>query len=485
MNSRSSRLGLVATLASMLATTLAAQSRPWAELARRDIEAVHATILAQHPGPVDSLNTYYRLWLDSGYTVALAKADSVKSLAGVIAAVSYYTSGFEDGHLGWLPEFVPRTVSWPGVVLARRDGRYVVHHIEMGLKDAPHEGAEVLSCDGVSMSDRMTREVMPFEGGIRSLEASRVRLAPLLLVSDGNPWRTRPKSCRVLDQGVQRDLTLAWRRVSSEELTRYQTAAVAGVGPTRFEILHPANDVAWVTVPSFAENVDDNKAGLEGLLKSLPSVRDSRLIVFDVRGNHGGNSFWGDQLFGALFGTSYADSLRSAQSARVFVQWRASTENASFIEESTMPRFEKSSSSYQQFADVVSAMRDGVRTGRPLTPAPAGLGASPKGPTPPAFASRVILLTDAWCASACLGFADMVLAVSGVRHAGAETYADAVYIDNRSIRLPSDLGWFGFSMKVYRNRPRGHNQSYVPSLAYSGMTWDTASLQQWLLSVAR
>jgi hypothetical protein len=102
------------------------------------------------------------------------------------------------------------------------------------------------------------------------------------------------------------------------------------------------------------------------------------------------------------------------------------------------------------------------------------------------LASKVVLLTDGWCASACLDFADLLLAIPGVRHVGAATYADAVYIDNRSVRLPSDLGWFGFSMKVYRGRPRGHNQPYVPTSPYEGMTWDTPTLQAWLITaVAR
>ena len=75
---------------------------------------------------------------------------------------------------------------------------------------------------------------------------------------------------------------------------------------------------------------------------------------------------------------------------------------------------------------------------------------------------RVFLLTDHACFSACLDFADVIRRVPGVVHVGLETRADAVYIDNRAQSLPSGLGWVGFSMKVYRNRLRGHNESYVP-----------------------
>jgi hypothetical protein len=40
-------------------------------------------------------------------------------------------------------------------------------------------------------------------------------------------------------------------------------------------------------------------------------------------------------------------------------------------------------------------------------------------------------------------------------------------------------------MKVWRNRPRRNNEPYVPTLVYEGLNWDTGSLQNWLVRVAR
>jgi hypothetical protein len=73
------------------------------------------------------------------------------------------------------------------------------------------------------------------------------------------------------------------------------------------------------------------------------------------------------------------------------------------------------------------------------------------------------------------------LAVTGhprVRHAGAPTFADAVYIDNRDIGLPSQIGWFTFSMKLYRNDHGATSQPYVPDLPYIGTSWAIESLQE-------
>ncbi len=75
----------------------------------------------------------------------------------------------------------------------------------------------------------------------------------------------------------------------------------------------------------------------------------------------------------------------------------------------------------------------------------------------------IIFLTDTAYFSACL---DM---------------ADAIYIDNRQIKLPSGVGNFSFSMKVYRGRIRGHNQPYLPKVRYPGDDiLDTTAVDKWL-----
>ncbi len=87
---------------------------PWVELTRRDLTAMRTALLENHPGPVDPRNPGYREWLDHGYERALAKADSVRGLDGMMAVLSFYTSGFEDGHLGWNPNFQRPFSLWHG-----------------------------------------------------------------------------------------------------------------------------------------------------------------------------------------------------------------------------------------------------------------------------------------------------------------------------------------------------------------------------------
>jgi hypothetical protein len=111
-------------------------------------------------------------------------------------------------------------------------------------------------------------------------------------------------------------------------------------------------------------------------------------------------------------------------------------------------------------------------------PAPAPPGKRP-------IAGRVFLLTDGACGSACLDFADMVLALPGSTHVGRTTFADSVYMESRYEDLPSGVAELGLAVKVYRNRPRGNNQPYVPrpEHRFTDDIRDTAALERWILAM--
>ena len=100
---------------------------------------------------------------------------------------------------------------------------------------------------------------------------------------------------------------------------------------------------------------------------------------------------------------------------------------------------------------------------------------------PDEITPKIYLLTDSACFSACLGMADIIMSFPQATHIGLPTRADAIYIDNRSIELPSGNGRLSFSMKVYRGRARGHNEPYIPQIRYLDSNWETAALDNWFL----
>lgn len=68
--------------------------------------------------------------------------------------------------------------------------------------------------------------------------------------------------------------------------------------------------------------------------------------------------------------------------------------------------------------------------------------------------ARLVLVTDSWCASACLDFADEVLSVPGTVRLGLPTGADSVHLDVGTKILPSGVK-LSVPLKVWRNRARG------------------------------
>jgi len=135
---------------------------------------------------------------------------------------------------------------------------------------------------------------------------------------------------------------------------------------------------------------------------------------------------------------------------------------------------------------AAASMARALAAGKPLwREEESAKSAPPAGTRAPAnpVAGRVFLLTDAGCGSACLDFADMVRAMPGARHVGRTTAADSVYMEARVLALPSGVANLFFPTKVYRNRPRGNNQPYVPHDVWTGDIGDTAALQRWILSL--
>ncbi|HYC08278.1 MAG TPA: hypothetical protein VEC10_01490 [Steroidobacteraceae bacterium] len=66
---------------------------------------------------------------------------------------------------------------------------------------------------------------------------------------------------------------------------------------------------------------------------------------------------------------------------------------------------------------------------------------------------------------------------------GRPTDADALYIDLNHAELPSGLGVFQYSMKVYRTRVRGNNQWYEPKYRWPGGPMSDETLARWIATL--
>ena len=244
-----------------------------------------------------------------------------------------------------------------------------------------------------------------------------------------------------------------------------------------FSISEPSNEVAWITLPTFDLKTEQEKDFGE-LVKQLLDLQTKKYIVFDLRGNQGGNSYYGRQIVNALFGNEYAHQKKCLHNKKVFVDWRASQGNLSHIS-SLLPRYPTN----QWLQGVKDGLKQSLERGDSFYREYSYETCGPtKNITPESgFAFKVIVITDSFNVSAALDFIDeLKIMTKKVILIGQTTKADRVYMEVRSLPLPSGSGIFSFPIKVYRNRPRLDNEPYVPNIEFNDVG-NTPALKSFIL----
>jgi hypothetical protein len=464
-----------------------AHQRDWAETAVDDLHFIRAILRENHPGPVDPENPGFREWYRRGFEKALERARRSRDFAGYFFSINYYMAGFRDGHLGALAErhledhLAESRLErrWPGFVVGYDEGRFTVRHVEGQGARRPAVGDRLVACDGRPVAD-LARETIGDYVGLWFLPGERSLLGPLLLIDEGNPFVRMPRRCTFESPSGRRTLPLTWVSVGGKELLA-KLPANGDEDPR----LRRVGDAVWITVPTFDLGNPQSGAALKKLTDEVraeaPAIRSSRVVVFDVRRNRGGSSDAGRALLATIWSDGFVEE---RQPMPVAIDWRLSAGNVRFLRDSNLRtlrrQFGDDSAQARGYEELVKSMEQALARGDVFYRETPG--------TAEAAAERAdvraipVLLTDNACASACLDFADIVLKLPGAVHVGKETSADAVYIDNRALPLPSGLGLIGFSMKVYRGRVRANNEPYRPARVWPGDIRDTPALESWILN---
>jgi hypothetical protein len=465
-------------------TPTATDAARWQAMARADLEAVHARIVEAHPGVIDAANPGFNTWVEQGYEQAKAFLPYVVSYDTAMAVTGYYTVGFQDGHLllsDDIREDFPILVT--GWDIAWKDGRYeVVAVLPDWSVPLPPLGAEWTGCDGLAAEDVMQTRVAPFSDR-RVGDSYRDHRAASL-------WLRRPvaedlRECSFRDaSGKTLTLPVAYQPVGTDQF--FAALPHLHDGGTRAANAFEVRDgVLWVRAGNFhlREGSGDQRE-LETMLAGLQQVHDVHAIVFDARGNGGGDSSIGDRIFEAATGGLDFDQTDLDALPRYYAQWRVSD----FLVRSADHWIEETTTLYgadsPRVADQV-AFRDRVvaarAAGQPWVEQDAGRTITRADVVARhghlhRFDAKVALLTDDQCVSACLDFADVVLQVPGVVHVGETTGADSVYLVGSRSRMPSG-NTLVMPVKVWRNRTRGNNQALVPDVPVD-LDQDEATIRQ-------
>ena len=403
---------------SLFSTSAVGQTNSWAKLALQDLAAIKTELQENHPGAVDRENPKFAKWMREGYIEASLLAKTADSIGGYYFALRRYINGFNDGHLdiSLSNDVKLENNFWPGFTVSLENDRFIVSDLtdmKLNVVQArlPQPGDVLIACDGKSANQLFASNIMPFYG-VEGVAGYNRLFAPFLMFDEGNPYVQRPTRCTFENKsGKQYDLNLNWQQVASDLIRSIWGFALRG-GSKRPEIglkqIKPG--VFWITLSSFRDNELEK---LQDVIKAAKENRDalrrSQVIVFDVRGNNGGDSTWGEDLLKSIWGEGFIERLPG--SGAKAVDWRVSKSNIAAVKEnrSYLANIRgKDNNEIREHDDIIAGMKRALKHGDKYYRQPIGFVSEKQAIRYGEIAPKIYLLSDGTCGSACLDLADLV-----------------------------------------------------------------------------
>ncbi|WP_028102134.1 S41 family peptidase [Pseudoduganella violaceinigra] len=475
----------IALLISLFAADAAhaATGTDWSAKAATDLEAARTAIRAGHPGYIDEQNPAFLEWEAKGYAAARALLPRVNSYESMLAAVRTYTAGFQDGHLSYSDDIGNDTLTMGGWRLDYVNSAYRVGAVmpDWG-KPLPPVGAELLACDGLRPEQRLRQVAKYYDG--RDLPGIHHALATIFTQLD-MPGEEMKRCTFRTANGREVQFAQHYKEVKAAD---FRAMMKSRPRPQHFNTYSLQDGVLWIRAGNFDPDHEASQQ-LDRMVRELPQLEGVRTIVFDSRGNGGGNSAVGVRIFDAATGGLEFEQDKLDQVPRTFAQWRVSELSIKGMEE----RLEKFKASYGPDSDDAkraATVRDKLLQARaagqpwveqPGRPRLSRADIAARNGKLRRFNGNVVLVTDEDCVSSCLNFADLVRSVPGAIHMGQATSADTAYIDVTFVSLPSG-NHLMLPMKVWRNDLRGNNEVLQPDVPLQVNIRDNAAVRQAVLA---
>ena len=462
------------------ATAATTGGTDWPATTMNDLLAARTAILANPPGPVDPLQPGFVAAMDRREQQLLPLARSAHGEADWQRVLEDFANGFADVHVA-IRFTPPASAAWPGF-LSRTDHPGAPTRIVLAADPSagPHPGDTLLDCDGQSAESLLAERVLrPLLNAALSQRLPVV--SPALFAADADDPADQPASCRFRDlAGTVSTVPLRWRPINRSALdVRLAEASGIPIPPLGLRRL---GDVWFVSIPSFDwENADGARmqAFLANLRRAAPTLHAARRVVIDLRGNHGGNSAWGEAVAAALWSRPAVDAAEATLDWTT--DWRPSPGNERSLRRSAASERQggllSQAAELDAFADRMAQARAASRAllAERDQPHPAR---TPSAASP--FATPVLVLTEPRNISACLDFLDLLARLPGTERIGLPTGADTLDMDIAEAPLPSGRASLLYPMKVFRHRARGANVAYQPAVAWPGGPMTEDALARWI-----
>lgn len=464
------------------------QQTDWRKTYLSDIEATRETISANHPGMVDKQNPNFARTMELAHKEALTTASSVKDYNSYRIALTRFANRFQDEHLSVSFKEPFAEIKEAGIYPVYQNGSFIIQEIDerYGSQSNQLRGAILKDCNGRSANKLFQERVLSWRGR-DSIEADWYKLAPLLFVDYGLN-SSLPNTCRFLVNGRTIRLPLKWNPTTGQKIEERLKQFTSFENRQLSLELHEGGDALWVNIPTFAVNEKEEVAAMHSLIESLKNELEQNknwdLLIFDLRGNSGGSSVWGDQIARIVFGEEWAKQVRNYLGDGVYTEWRVSEDNINALKgivQQQEKRHGVDSDNAKFFRSFAESMTTALKNNQSFVTNQVVSRQGVQAPKEVSLPGKIVLLTGASCFSACLDFLDRMRLHPKVVQVGQPTGVDTVYMENWGKQLPSKLGQINYPMKVYRNRKRGNNEAYIPHVSYTGQLNDTTAIRSWIL----
>ncbi len=451
-----------------------ASAADWGAIARTDFQFTVDTFRKQHAG-VAAGDLSVIEPLAAAERTGMSEAAAVRTEQDYLRLMQRFIGAFGDLHTGINLRL--RTRGWTGLVLDQVDGVYRVVWSEPNWPNPlPPLGAIAQTCDGVWTGTYLQTRVAPFTSDGVEYAATFSTLARKTMFENGLGWT--PKACVfALADGNRKSYSLPLQAVPGQvgdariEAVRKRFRALAtpvGVTPL-------AGGRYWVGMPDFDGALSG--AAYQALYPKLAALSKPDWIVFDLRGNGGGNSDWGMRALQALYGRAYGERLSEAgSSAKYLVASPTSIEQLKrYI---SLPEFANGKESNQ--ADLVK-VEAAIRAGKTL--ALVDGKADAQGLMPPTWprphGPRIAAVIDRTCFSSCMTFLLYLHAAGDTVVMGEPTAGYSPFGEITALDLPSGHGKIGFPTAWFKST-QGTRAPFHPDIPYTGNMADDAALMKWV-----
>jgi hypothetical protein len=461
----------------------------WATLASRDVGAFCRDIRGVHPGIVDPLSPTFANQVDRACEIAAQKSRHAASFLDWMETMQALVTSFRDGHTGIAFTVLPTQLRWPGFLIDGQGGRWVVRRPSTSAAAAgdPPEGAELVGCDG-HPAEEFLKERLDQKTVDWSKEPERIRQGFRAFTTYRVDGPAPARKCQFRQKGNIVDVSLEWRPISSIAMQPLLAPYLRRGTSRPIDVSFAADGHAWVRIGNF-QNETSLKALEAELITKQTLVRSAPYVVFDLRGNGGGNSTWGGRFASILWGKEAVEGRRLAEQssnpADYGKYWRRSRAAAAKMHAAADeyaaegPDFVELAQYWRALGDTIAAAKgDGLYQDECCRPKP-----RPSLVPKPTYAGRAFVLTDAGCFSSCVVVMNTLKRMGAVQVGEAsgqnEVYGESVGPFN----LPSGLGWYRIPVSIIR-QPRSSLGGLPPDMRWSGAMDDDEGLRDWIAGLA-